>query len=577
MNYRLILLDYFYQYLNKQGVNQASFCFLDRKYNSTISKTLFDNQLIDVYHLNPPRVFNKKVSLNQLENSFVELSLTLEQDLVINKDDEITKMKDPYYLKSPKNIDFNYIHINRIVVDNIFDLIIISYANNDNLKIDIPSLKKLVKELNFDLEYSINNKLNEFYLTNNQNYLIYNDNSIYLSDNIKNHLNIKHEYYSDMDNNNFKKVLRNIEIFEKNNKPSNEEEFFDSKIKFYNIVSKDEKKLYSKYELLNKKIIDHYSLMFLEECAYYPINFNSMKNIIEEVLIENNIINFELYDTIDSIMVYVPYLVEQLKIKKIENELLSQIQDLKFISLNTAYDLGLNVDLEILISYLKENNTFDKTSFKQHLMKINESKYLSTLNIVDKLSSKYIVNSLNDKIIGTYIGYVHQDLNDYQKKHFYNYASVQVMEIIKENYNKVSTNLFFRCSYELLKTKRIWNILKKLTNNNAIIISEVSINSKDELNKLINIISKLRDLSIEIYFDSSLFTSIMLSDLINLYDGIYVEDYEMALGFEEDENLFKEVITFYMKENKKIILNDENNCDLYRHPNILIVKNNVNL
>ena len=51
MNYRLLLLDYYYQYLFNQGVNYASFCFLDKTYSNNLSKAIFENQKINVYHI----------------------------------------------------------------------------------------------------------------------------------------------------------------------------------------------------------------------------------------------------------------------------------------------------------------------------------------------------------------------------------------------------------------------------------------------------------------------------------------------------------------------------------------------
>ena len=63
----------------------------------------------------------------------------------------------------------------------------------------------------------------------------------------------------------------------------------------------------------------------------------------------------------------------------------------------------------------------------------------------------------------------------------------------------------------------------------------------------------------------------MLSDLINLYEGIYVEDYEMSLGFESEENLFQEIIAYYLRKDKIIILNDKLNNQDFAHKKIYLI------
>ena len=63
----------------------------------------------------------------------------------------------------------------------------------------------------------------------------------------------------------------------------------------------------------------------------------------------------------------------------------------------------------------------------------------------------------------------------------------------------------------------------------------------------------------------------MLSDLVNLYEGIYVEDYEMSLGFDNNENLFQEIIAYYLKQDKKILLNDTLENKEFSHPLIYLI------
>ena len=72
MNYRLLLLDFYYQYLFNQGVNYASFCFLDKSYTNNLAKAFYENQKINVYHIKAPRVFNKEYEYGSVENSILD-------------------------------------------------------------------------------------------------------------------------------------------------------------------------------------------------------------------------------------------------------------------------------------------------------------------------------------------------------------------------------------------------------------------------------------------------------------------------------------------------------------------------
>ena len=63
MNYRLLLLDYYHEYLKEQGVTQASFCYLDRKYKNQLSKFFYNEEFVNIFHVKAPRVFNKSYQM----------------------------------------------------------------------------------------------------------------------------------------------------------------------------------------------------------------------------------------------------------------------------------------------------------------------------------------------------------------------------------------------------------------------------------------------------------------------------------------------------------------------------------
>ena len=72
MNDRLILLDYYHEYLKEQGVTQASFCYLDRKYKNNLSKFFYNEELLNIFHVKAPRVFNKTYEYEESIDSILE-------------------------------------------------------------------------------------------------------------------------------------------------------------------------------------------------------------------------------------------------------------------------------------------------------------------------------------------------------------------------------------------------------------------------------------------------------------------------------------------------------------------------
>ena len=270
---------------------------------------------------------------------------------------------------------------------------------------------------------------------------------------------------------------------------------------------------------------------------------------------------------------YLKWLESPYTDEKLKNELTGKIEDLFIVSLNTAYDIGKNVKFNLLIDYLKQNSNygFDKNSFKQYLVDLKNAEYLAEKNLKNFELTKFVYNSYEKERIGYYYGYIHESLNDKQKEFYFQHASNSIInELINKEFD---SDVYFRCNYGLFKSKKIWYLLKKIKTiyGKNIILSEVKVSSKDELNKLVKNIHMLHEAGFLIYFDSSVFSSLMLSDLINLYEGIYVEEYEMSLGFDTNENLFQEIIAYYLKQDKKILLNDTLKNQEFSHPLIYLI------
>ena len=86
MNHRLLLLDYFHEYLKEQGVTQASFCYLDRNYKNNLSKFFYNEELINIFHVKAPRVFNKTYEYKANIDSILDFVLETKLDCTLQYD-----------------------------------------------------------------------------------------------------------------------------------------------------------------------------------------------------------------------------------------------------------------------------------------------------------------------------------------------------------------------------------------------------------------------------------------------------------------------------------------------------------
>ena len=182
---------------------------------------------------------------------------------------------------------------------------------------------------------------------------------------------------------------------------------------------------------------------------------------------------------------------------------------------------------------MKNNDTFSKQLFKEYYKAYCEVSFISETNVIDK----NIFNSFDNVLMGKYFGYEHLELLNNQKLNYYLKSSKEVLnKAIEQDFDSI----YLKVTYQSFKSKKIWYQLNKIkANNKVIILSEIEITSKTEFDRFLQVIHHLHEINFNIYFDSSVYCNIMMSNLINLYEGIYVENYEMSLGYDEEDNIIK--------------------------------------
>lgn len=585
MSSRLLLIDFYYQYLFKEEVDSATICFLDqdsKNFENQELMNLFVNQEnIKVFHLKMPRVFEKEYSVNNLTNTIIDFVLENPSVNSLKYEDLSADILDPYYLKSIQSIKFKYLHFVKLFKEDIISIILLAYSNKEHLNLKPAALKSLEQKLVNLEEEEIVNFLNKKIVEYSNNYYLENDSKsqMYFSQNLQEILKVKKYYERTIQKGIFDEVQGRIKRLIRSSE-TKVVEFNKIKMYFFQDIREKGKNIYSLCDLEINPKNDFITIIYIANQAFVDLNFFELLKKLDEIFNEQLIEDYDYYQISDNeLYVIIDNLVEQRILEKTKEQIEKidlNDNELRVFYLNTAYNLSLNnLNYNTLARYLKHltmtgNSKFNKDEYKEYLRRIASSKYLSEKVIGQESKIKKVIDSNTNQVIGDYLGYYHLDLDKFQKPSFYHHASTYVF---KQAQSLVGERLFFRINYGEFSSKKVWFNLRKITNfrEKYIILSEIEISNQTEFNKFISDLDRLHALDFKIFIDSSIFSSIMMNDVISHFEGIYVEDYEMTIGDLEGESLFKTVISFYLRENKIILLHQFHNFYQFNDPNVYYI------
>lgn len=585
MSNRLNLIDYYYQYLFKEDVIEATLCLLDRNYdlyqNKELMKIFSDDQNIKIYHLKMPRVFEKEYPFDQIRGNVLEFLLENPHTETLKQKELEDELLDPFYQKSIKNIKCEYIHFIKIDDCEQLKIVLIAYSKKSTLNLKKSSLESLEKKLLLSEEEEVTNELNTYIVNNTNNFYLCNENSdeMYFSKNLQQIINVKNYYSRKTKKTIYDEVNAEINRLIRNSKVDSVL-LNEVKIYFFTDIQKSNNKIYSLYDLeINKKNAD-LTIIYLQNKAFINWDFKYLLTNLNKIFKSLLIQEYQYYQISDSeLYIIIDNLIEQRILEniktKIEN-LNNNDLELDVMYLNTIYNLSLNnLNFITLSKYLKYaiNNgetKFSMNNYKQYVRLLSEAKYFSEEIIGQESIYKNVIDSVSLEKVGVYLGYYHLELEKIQKETFYHHAS----EYICRRALEIKGNsLYFRIHYGEFSNKKIWYNLRRIKNfkDYNIILSEIEISTELGLKKFISDLDRLHALGFKIFVDSSIFSSIMMNDIVSHFEGIYVEDYEMNIGDVDSDSLFKTVLTFYLKENKLILLHQIDSYYQFKDPNILYI------
>lgn len=588
MSSRLLLIDYFYQYLFPEQVVEATLCLLDKNIeyyqNQNLMNFLNDNQNIKIYHLKMPRVFEKEYPLMNIQNSILEFAIENLDINTLKYQDLLSNIKDPYYQKDIRNIKCNYIHLIKILENENVKIILLAYSKKETINLKLSTLKTLEKKILQNEEEEVINSLNKHIVENTNNYYIFNEKNekMYFSQTLQEILHVKNYYDRQTKKGIYDNVKGEINKLIRISKTSTYK-WLDMDIYFFTEVKNTERKVYSLCDLEVNKKNDHLTIIYLINKSFVKCSYSELFVLIDQVLKETFIQDYDYYFiSSDEFYVIINSLIEQRILEKIKIKLESIKDDnleLEVFYLNTAYNISIdNLDFIGLGKYLRYLTTtgsekFEINDYKNYLHKILETNFLSEEVIGNETLLKEVIDSVSGNPIGKYLGYYHIELEPFQRENYYHHASEYICSRAVE---LTGEKLYFRISYQEFLNKKIWYNIRRIDGfcEKNIVLSEIVINTQTEFKKFISDLDHLHQLNFKIFVDSSIFASIMMNDVISHFEGIYVEDYEMSIGDLENDSLFKTVVSFYLKENKLILLHQLHNYYQFKDPNILYINEN---
>lgn len=585
MSNRLNLIDFYYQFLYKEEVTEATLCILDKNTdlykNKDLMKVFAKDENIQIYHMKMPRVFEKEYPFDQIKGSILEYLIENPYVDFLKRQDLNEELTEPFYRKSIKNIKCDYLHFIKIEDEEQLKMVLIVYSRKNTFNFRQKVLEILENKILLTDEEEINNELNKYIVNNSKNYYLYNDknNKMYFSSSLQELMNVKKYYNRKIKKAEYDEIYSEINRVIRNSNPK-EYDFNETKLYFFSDISSFNNKIYSLYDLeINKKEND-LTIIYLLNKSFLNWNLKPLLDNLNKTLKSMMIQEYQYYQISNSeLYIIIDKLIEQRILENLKNKIESLNNndlELELMYLNTAYNLSINnLNFITLSKYLKHainsgEQKFNINNYKHYIRLLSEAKYFSEEIIGQESIYKNVIDSVTLDKVGVYLGYYHLELEKIQKETFYHHASEY---ICKRALEIKGDRLYFRIHYGEFSNKKIWYNLRRIKSFKEynIILSEIEIDTEIGLKKFISDLDRLHALGFKIFVDSSVYSSIMMNDIVSHFEGIYVEDYEMSIGDADNDSLLKAVLTFYLKENKLILLHQMDNYYQFKDPNILYI------
>ncbi len=572
--YRNIILEFLsskHLELSSNNYFQMTICQLGQNYDNQLLKLVKSEDIVTVYHIKEPRIYQKDISFDDLKDNIVMMAIDLKEEIRFNKTELNFVLKDPFYLKDLQNQSFSSLVVSPIIENDNVIGVVITYYNKENgyVKFTNNELLKLINNLTIDLCFDYEENIKNTLLNVNNLLLLASNNKYY-------YINDAFQKYYNIDN----KILNIV-----NNK--------------YNDIIQNFIGLLGVNKVIKDKLNIYYiNELKLKECKETPINicpFSRINDIkIDEkftfIFVRKNLLssNNNIYDIFltivnkldcieykiyeyseDAMVLIINKIINSKDIIKINN----MFNDDYVIVLQGSKDITNSMNFKQLVAYLISNlpTTFDIKDYINYLNKNNEEKL--TYN------DKFNFNKFNYEIINSSNASFLAELSNlplrksYRLNHYDNYISSVEREISLLT-KEVDQKLFITIPLKLLKKRKVFEDIKKIIENNELWINVISNNEYSSI-EFLKLISKYKKLRLMLCCDSSIYLNYFYMNSLPLFDAFYVLEEEYNHIRQQEVGLPQLIFDYAIKNYKYIIFeNFSPNSDYdFNHFNCYFVRN----
>ncbi len=571
--YRNIILEFLttkHLDLAKAEYYQMTICSLGHNYGDNLIKLAKSEEEISIYHIKEPRIYEKKISFNDLTDNLLMMAFELKEEIKFRKSELNFELKDPFYLKDLSNQDFNSLLVTPIIENENVIGAVITYFKSDNgyLKFTNNELLKLLKNLDDDeikeFEASIYNKL-----TKKTDFILIarTGKQTYLNEFAKKQLRVKNSiiYQSDL------KLEKMIQ------KMINEIGFnklvYDDIAIYYMECDKFKPTNENKIELLALQNLNNHH--FENSFSYIFVRknlFTSPDVIIKDLqllMIKLDITNYKVYEFNDETFIM---LLDQVITSKQEEQIKTYLKDNYVIVLTTNKEVTNKMNLIELSKYLYDVQP-------EAYVEANYIAWLKQKNM-EKLSydDKFKENKLSYEIVSSLDNHVLVKMSmlplrlEYRDSHFISYEKViekSLVNMAKMQEEKIMITI----PTSLLRKRKIYEDVKKILLNNNLWINVIVRDGLDP-NEFLKLISKYKKLNLMMSCDSSVYLNYYYMNALPLFDGLYIQNNEYEQIRNQEVGLPQVIFDYAIKQYKYLIFENFNpNHDTdYVHFNCYYVK-----
>ncbi len=571
--YRNVILDFLAtkrKLIQETAYLQMTLCQIGTKYHNKLTQLIEKEDLVRIYHISEPRIYEKTYSFEHLANTIVMMVMELKQEVCFEIDALNFSLNDPFYLKDLRNINFKSLQATPIMEQGEVCGVVITYFGEPNQKITFTNneLLKLLANLNIDKETTICRELEKKITGYDDYYLIaMNKSHIYLNDLTKKELHISSNILDRKETmyiGRIKTFISQIGV--------KKIDFLGLDVYYLNqkltISSSSDKRILSMYNLNNEKLPSEFSLLLVRFSPETSID-ESLKKM-KDAFNRLEIVDYDIYQYNDETFIYN---IHPIMLKDVFNQIQSNYTEFYFVLVTSPNDINKQMNLIKICDYLY-NNQPSEFVYKEYVKWLNNNNEIK-LNYALKYNNttyKYeVINSSNQEQICRLINLPLKVIN--RDAHFKAYNEIceyALKECAKFENQMIMLNL----STSLMVRRRNLEIVKKIiSNNNTLwinVLDDKVLNS-EEFTKLI---SKYKCLNLHLACDSSVFLSIKLMPCLMLFDAIYIQNEEYESIRCNEVGMPQAIMSYAINEQMLVIIENFKPCiDLdYRHASCYFVK-----